>query len=100
MRKRVRPRRAIAQAQDSPPMLENRKGKLRLDMNENILGCSPKARAALRRLDSEDFSMYPEKENAVARLAPHFGVRGDEMLVTCGIDDALRLIADVFLERG
>ena len=81
-------------------MLENRKGKLRLDMNENILGCSPKARTALRRLDSEDFSMYPEKQNAVARLAPHFGVRGDEMLVTCGIDDALRLIADVFLERG
>lgn len=100
MKGQINPRRAIAQAEDSPAMLENRKGKLRLDMNENVLGCSPKARAALLRLDAEDFSMYPEKENAVERLAPHFGVHADEMLVTCGIDDALRLIADVFLERG
>ncbi|MGC1657134.1 MAG: histidinol-phosphate transaminase [Candidatus Acidiferrales bacterium] len=100
MKEKIKPRRAIAQAPDNPRMLENREGKLRLDMNESLLGCSPEARAALRRLDPEEFSMYPEKGNAVERLAPRFGVRADEMLVTGGIDDGLRLISDVFLERG
>lgn len=81
-------------------MLENRRGKLRLDMNESPIGCSPRVRAALRRLDAEALSMYPEKGNAAKRMAPFFGVRADEMVLTGGIDDALRLICDIFLERG
>ena len=79
---------------------ENRKGKLRLDMNENAIGCPPRALTALRRLDAESLAMYPESGIAIARMAPHFGVRAAEMLLTSGIDDALRLIADAFLERG
>ncbi len=93
-------RRALAEGHDRPPMLENRAGKLRLDMNENLLGCSPKVRTALRRLNAETLAMYPEKETAIARLAPWFGVRADEMLVVGGIDEALRLIADAYIERG
>lgn len=96
----VMPRHALAEGRDRPPMLENRGGKLRLDMNENLLGCSPKARTALRRLNVETLTMYPEKETAIARLAPAFGVRPDEMLVVGGIDEALRLIADAYIERG
>ena len=94
------PRRALAEGHDRPRMLENRAGKLRLDMNENLPGCSPKVRAALRRLSAEGLSMYPEKERAVARMAPGFGVHADEMLVVSGIDDGLRLIADVYIDRG
>jgi len=94
------PRRALAEGHARPPMLEKRMGKMRLDMNENLPGCSSKVRAALRRLSAEGLSMYPEKERAVARMAPGFGVHADEMLVVSGIDDALRLIADVYIERG
>ena len=94
------PRRALAEGHDRSPMLENRAGKLRLDMNENLLGCSPSVRAALQRLSAEALSMYPEKETAIARLAPAFGVHADEMLVVGGIDDGLRLIADAYIERG
>ena len=94
------PRRALAEGHDRPPMVENRAGKLRLDMNENLPGCSPKARAALQRLSAEALSMYPEKETAIARLAPWFGVRADEMLVVGGIDEGLRLIADAYIESG
>lgn len=81
-------------------MLENRRGKLRLDMNESVVGCSPKVRAALRRLTSEEIAMYPEKENATARIAPFFGTDARELVLTGGIDEALRLVADVFIERG
>lgn len=96
----VTPRRALAEARDRPPMLENRAGKLRLDMNENLPGCSSKVRTALRRLNAETLAMYPEKEVAIARLSPWFGVHADEMLVVSGIDEALRLISDVYIERG
>ncbi|HKV29282.1 MAG TPA: histidinol-phosphate transaminase [Candidatus Acidoferrales bacterium] len=96
----VMPRRALSEGRDRPPMLENRAGKLRLDMNENLLGCSPKVRAALQQLDEQMLAMYPEKETAIARLAPLFGVHADEMLVAGGIDETLRLIADVYIERG
>ncbi len=81
-------------------MLEDRRGKLRLDMNEGMAGCSPKVRAALRRLSGEEITMYPEKENAAARIAPFFGVSARELVLTGGIDEALRLVADVFIERG
>ncbi|MHB8754007.1 MAG: histidinol-phosphate transaminase [Candidatus Acidiferrales bacterium] len=94
------PRRAIAEGRDMPAMPENRAGMLRLDLNENLLGCSPKVRAALRRLSAQEIAMYPEKEAAIARLAPSFGGRADETLVVGGIDEALRLIADAYIERG
>jgi len=96
----VMPRRALAEGRDRPPMLENRAGKLRLDMNENLLGCSSRVRTALRQLDAETLAMYPEKETAIARMSPWFGVHADEMLVVGGIDEALRLIADAYIERG
>ena len=81
-------------------MLEGRADKLRLDMNESMMCCSPRVRAALRRLKSEELAMYPEKGIAAARFAPFFGVHASEIVITAGIDEALRLIADVFLERG
>lgn len=100
MKSKIKPRRTIEQWSERPPMLENRRGKLRLDMNESAAGCSPKVRAALRRLSAEEIAMYPEKENAAHRIAPFFGVRAGELTLTAGIDDALRLIADVFIEPG
>ena len=81
-------------------MLENRAGNLRLDMNENMTGCSPKVRAALRRLSAEEIAMYPEKGNATARMARLLGVSAQELVLTAGIDEALRLVSAVFIERG
>lgn len=96
----ISPRKALEKFRERLPMLENRKGNLRLDMNESLAGCSPKVRAALRRLASEEIAMYPEKENATERIAPFFGLSARELILTGGIDDALRLVADVFIERG
>lgn len=100
MKKRIQPRKALEEFRERPPMREGRRGKLRLDMNESMMGCSPKVREALRRLSSEQISMYPEKESATARIARFFGMSSQQAVLTAGIDDALRLIADVFIERG
>lgn len=79
---------------------EGRAGKLRLDFNENTIGCSPAALRALRRMKPEQLCIYPEYELSQHRLAKVFGVRPAEMLFTNGVDDALRLLMDTFIEPG
>jgi len=79
---------------------EGREGKLRLDFNENTVGCSPAVLRALQTVTAEQLAMYPEYENSVRRLAAYFGVRPSEMLFTNGVDDALRLLMEVFIEPG
>ena len=91
-------RKAVARMRPYHPPLEDRDGKLRLDFNENTLGCSPKARAAIRNLSSAAVSMYPEQDTVRRELARFFGVRNDELLLTNGTDEALHLIVDTFLE--
>jgi histidinol-phosphate aminotransferase len=94
-------RKAVARMRPYHPPLEGRDGKLRLDFNENTIGCSPKARQAIRNLASATVSMYPEHETVRRELARFFGVHNDELLLTNGTDEALHLIADTFLEpRG
>jgi histidinol-phosphate aminotransferase len=91
-------RKAVARMRPYHPPLEGRDGKLRLDFNENTIGCSPKARQAIRNLASTTVSMYPEQESVRRELAHFFGVHNDELLLTNGTDEALHLIADIFLE--
>ena len=91
-------RKAVARMRPYHPPLEGRDGKLRLDFNENTLGCSPQARAAIRNLSSAAVSMYPEQDTVRRELARFFGVRNDELLLTNGTDEALHLIVDTFLE--
>jgi histidinol-phosphate aminotransferase len=82
------------------PPLSGRVGKLRLDFNENTAGCAPTVRQALRRLSREEAAVYPEYERTQMRLARWFGVQADELLLTAGTDDALRLSVDVLAEPG
>ena len=79
---------------------EGRAGKLRLDFNENTVGCSPVVLRALRGLTAEALALYPEYEASTRRLARRFGVRPAEMLLTNGVDDALRLLMETFVEPG
>jgi len=79
---------------------EGRAGKLRLDFNENTVGCSPAVLRALSRMTAEQMAIYPEYQATTRRLARFFRVRPDEIHLTNGIDDALHLIADTFIEKG
>src|SRR5215472_6715869 len=79
---------------------EGRAAKLRLDFNENTVGCSPAVLRALSRITAEEMAIYPEYQAATKRLARWFGVRPEELHFTNGIDDALHLISDTFLNKG
>ena len=79
---------------------EGRAKKLRLDFNENTVGCSPAVLRALAKMTAEQMAIYPEYQATTRRLARFFGVRPGEIHLTNGIDDALHLIADTFIDKG
>jgi histidinol-phosphate aminotransferase len=77
---------------------EGRGGKIRLDFNENTSGCSSAARKALARLTAKQIATYPEYELPTRKLARYFRVQPEELLLTNGGDDALRVFFDTFVE--
>jgi histidinol-phosphate aminotransferase len=93
-------RRSVLKLEPYLPPFEGRAGKLRLDFNENTVGCSPAVLEALKRLTPEQIAIYPEYEATTKRLARYFRARPDEMLLTNGIDDALHVLIDTFVEPG
>ena len=97
----LRPRKAVERLKKYRPPLEGRGGKLRLDFNENTVGCAPEVVRAMRRaLTAETLTRYPEYAGARATLAKYFGVAEDEILLTNGTDDAIKLICDAFVDPG
>ena len=99
-KRKIKVRKTVAELESGFVAHEGREGKLRLDYNENTIGCSPAVRRALARMTVEQIAMYPEYEVSRRRLARHFRVRPEEMVIANGADDSLRVIMDVFLERG
>jgi histidinol-phosphate aminotransferase len=77
---------------------EGRKGKIRLDFNENTTGCSEAARTALARLTAKELATYPEYAEPTKALARYFRVRTHEIALTNGGDDALRVFFDTFVD--
>jgi len=98
--KAIRIRRAVERMRPYHPPLEGRTDKLRMDFNENPIGCSPAVRRALIQLATFSISAYPEQEAIRRKVARHFGVRSEELLLTNGTDEALSLIVDTFVESG
>jgi histidinol-phosphate aminotransferase len=95
------PRRAIQHLEAEGPPSISRAGKIRLDMNENTSGASPAvARAVRRSAQGKHLAAYPEYQAARAAIARHFGVSGGQLLLTNGIDDAIKLICDTFVNPG
>ncbi|MBI3279842.1 MAG: histidinol-phosphate transaminase [Acidobacteria bacterium] len=84
----------------SPPT-EGRADKLRLDFNENTVGCSPRVIEFLQqRLDANRLATYPEYSEAKQELAAFFGVEHDEMLLTNGTDEAIQVLINTYVDDG
>lgn len=97
----LEPRAAVVGMAPYSPPSGGREGKLRLDFNENTVGCSPKVIAALRAyLTSDHLSIYPEYAAAVEDLAAFFGVHADEFTLTNGTDEAIQLLVNTFVGDG
>jgi len=93
----LKPRTAVQTLPDYHPPLGGRIG-LRCDFNENTIGCSPRVLAKLRSLSPEDLARYPEREPVEGAVAEHFQLQPSELLLTNGVDDAIHLLCETFLE--
>lgn len=72
---------------------------IKLASNENPLGMSPKARAAVAEA-IEGLARYPDDFELKAALANHCGVDSNQIVLGNGSNDVLELIAQVFLAPG
>ena len=82
------------------PPLEGRRGKLRLDFNENTVGCSPAVLDMLAGLTAEDLATYPEYGVLRRMLAESLNVRIPQVVTTNGADEAIRLVSYFALAKG
>ena len=97
----IKPRKAVEQMAPYSPPSGGRAGKLRLDFNENTVGCSPRVIEFLRnKLCEQQLSIYPEYTKAKPALAKFFGVEADELLLTNGTDEAIQVLVNTYLDDG
>jgi histidinol-phosphate aminotransferase len=90
-------RRAVREMHEYHPPLAGRTG-LRLDFNENTEGCSPRVLARVREIRAEDLARYPERAPVEAIVAPYLGLPADQVLLTNGVDEAIHLLCEAYLE--
>jgi len=84
----------------TPPTGE-RASKLRLDFNENRVGCSPKVIEFLKRyLTADALTIYPEYLEAMRELAAFFAVAPGELLLSNGTDEAIQVLINTFVDDG
>lgn len=90
-------RQAVRNLKRYQPPLRDRSG-LRLDFNENTGGCSPRVIERLRQLQPEELACYPEREPVEREVASFLGLQPEQVLLTNGVDEAIHLICEVYLE--
>jgi histidinol-phosphate aminotransferase len=95
----LRARRVVETLKEYHPPLGGRDG-LRLDFNENVDGCSPRVLETLHSITAETLNKYPEREPGEQAAAKHFGVDAEQVLLTNGVDEAIHLLAETYLEPG
>jgi histidinol-phosphate aminotransferase len=93
------PRSAVRTLPAYHPPLAGRNG-LRLDFNENTVGTSARVLARLRNLNAEDLARYPEREPVEAKVAEFLRIDSSELLLTNGVDEAIHLLCDTYLQTA
>ena len=97
----LQPNSAVQNMRPYSPPSQGRADKMRLDFNENTVGCSPQVIDAICRLTGSNMiSMYPEYSQAQNKIAKHFGVNTEQMVFTNGTDEAISLLVNTFIEPG
>jgi len=73
---------------------------LRLDFNENTLACSPRVCEVLASVSTGALTRYPEREPVEAIVAQHLGLEAAQVALTNGVDEAIHVLFEAFLEAG
>ena len=80
---------------------DKREDVLRLDMNESPMGLPVEfVEKVKEKITPEYLSMYPEKDELADLLAEHNGLKAENISITDGSDEAMRLAFQCFGEAG
>jgi histidinol-phosphate aminotransferase len=93
----VKPRALVEAMPEYHPPLDARTA-LRLDFNENTFAPSPRVIERLLKTTSEGLTKYPEREPVEHITAAHFNLAPNQVLLTNGVDEAIRLLCLAFLD--
>lgn len=96
----IKPRKAVREMEEYHPPTAGRANALRLDFNENTIGCSPAVIRTLRNVDRSMFAVYPEYRDLREALAKYCKVRPEEVIPINGTDEAIKLITETYIEKG
>lgn len=96
-----RPREAIRKMAPYRPPIGDRHGKLRLDFNENTLGCSPLVIETIRRAATRGFiAAYPQYEQARQKIGEFLGVSGAQVMFGDGTDEIIDSVVHTYVDAG
>jgi histidinol-phosphate aminotransferase len=97
----VKPRPAVLSMAPYSPPSGGRAGKLRLDFNENTVGCSPRVVAALKDgVEADRLAIYPEYSEARQAIARYFRVAPEQFTFTNGTDEAIQIFVNTYVDDG
>ena len=83
------------------PPTSGRAGKLRLDFNENTVGCSPRVIEALAQAATRGFvATYPEYERAREKMGEFLGVKGSRLIFGDGTDELINALVHTYIDPG
>ncbi|HEY2466930.1 MAG TPA: histidinol-phosphate transaminase [Terracidiphilus sp.] len=93
------PRARVQAMKEYHPPLGNRDA-LRLDFNENTVACSPKVKETLAQISAGQLTRYPERAPVERIVAEHLGVPPEQVVLTNGVDEAIHVLFETFLDSG
>ena len=96
----IKPRKAVMEMQAYNPPTSGREDSLRLDFNENTVGCSPNIIKNIRKIQQNTLSIYPEYTKIRKELVKYCNVGVDEVIPTNGTDEAIKTIFETYIEKG
>jgi histidinol-phosphate aminotransferase len=97
----IKPRAAVLAMKAYSPPTAGRAGKLRLDFNENTVGCSPHVIDALKEgVQAGGLPVYPEYGEAKPAVARYFHVEPEQFVFTNGTDEAIQVFVNTYVDDG
>ena len=73
---------------------------IRLDLNENPLGPSPRVMETLKNIRAIDLNTYPFYPEIEKKIADYIGVDPQWVVVTNGADDAIKCVFEAHVDHG
>lgn len=96
----IKPRKAVIEMEEYNPPTSGRENYMRLDFNENTVGCSPKVIETLKKIKQGSLSVYPEYNKFREKLSGFLKVKFDQVMPTNATDEAIKTVIETYIEKG